>query len=40
MKDQIDLIREEIKALEMELFPEYFGIQEEEISEEEDKNVA
>lgn len=24
MKDQIDIIKEEIKALEMELFPEYF----------------
>ncbi len=24
MKDQIDIIKEEIKALERELFPEYF----------------
>ena len=29
MKDQIDIIVEEIKALEKELFPEYFSTVEE-----------
>ncbi len=42
MKDQIDLIREEIRALEYELFPEYFGDKTEEDQEEleEDQDVA
>lgn len=40
MKDQIDLLIEEIRALEYELFPEYFGDKTEEKEPEEDKNVA
>ena len=40
MKDQIDLLIEENKALERELFPEYFGDKTEEISEEEDQAIA
>lgn len=41
MKDQIDIIVEEIKALERELFPElYHSDKVEEDTTEEDKNVA
>lgn len=34
MKDQIDLLIEENKALEIELFPEYFIVEEENTEEE------
>ena len=42
MKDQIDLIREENKALEMELFPELFSSDKvvESSTVEEDKDAA
>ena len=42
MKDQIDLIREEIEALEMELFPELFSSDKvvESSTAEEDKDAA
>lgn len=36
MKDQIDLLIEEIKALEIELFPEYFTTVEDTVEENQD----